>query len=134
MAQNKKISISQQLAHEQITYPIIFQNPFTANANLPATPTPKLSKSGAQRRNSTHSDQFCVGAREGAARLVPYVRGQSKLTTEKASSINYGFIEVTSKDEKAARNKQEKRRELRALQRNLKYTNFKIHLILEYMS
>jgi hypothetical protein len=121
-AQTKKISITQLSTNDQVKRPIIFHNPFTSNTDLPIPPSPKPSKSdGSQRRNSAYMEsmQVCVGAREGCARMVPYIRGQLKYTTDKSSAINYGFIEVTRKDEKAARNKQEKRRELRVLQRNL---------------
>jgi hypothetical protein len=95
-SQNKKVSITQMSEGEPIKRPIFFLNSFTANADLPAIPpSPKTSKSGSHRRNSAYLDLPCIGASEGAARLVPYSRGKFK--DEKSSSINYGFIEVTSK-------------------------------------
>jgi hypothetical protein len=98
-ARNKEISITQLSENEQIRRPIIFSNPFATPDPLPVLPSPKPSKSGNQRRNSTYLEaaQRILGSREGAARLITYKRGDSKLTDGKPSSINYGFIEVTKK-------------------------------------
>lgn len=96
--ENKKISVTQMSEDEPISRPIFFHNSFTTNSDLPTIPpSPKALKSGSHRRNSAYLDPIPIGASEGAARLIPYSRGKFKLTEEKSSSINYGFIEVTSK-------------------------------------
>lgn len=99
-ARNKDISITQLFENEKIRRPIVFNNPFTTPDPIPILPSPKLSKNASnQRRNSSYLEaaQNCVGSSEGAARLIAYQRGKTKLTDETPSSINYGYIEVTKK-------------------------------------
>ncbi|KAI6187711.1 Histone-lysine N-methyltransferase [Aphelenchoides besseyi] len=100
-SQNVKITVQKEMPNKRkIERLIRFNNPFTANedGNIIPPSHPVVA--------------------EGAARLRPWVKGQPKVYCEE-QLIRTGRIEVTRKDEQAAQNRQEKRRELRMLQRNL---------------
>ncbi|KAI6192468.1 SET domain protein [Aphelenchoides fujianensis] len=95
-----KITTTIQLADKKSSRQCVFNDPFAAIANDPLIP----------------ADHPIVA--EGCARMRPWVPGAPKVYCRE-QLVRVGRIEVNPKDQQAARNRQEKRREMRSLQRNL---------------
>ncbi|CAD5214041.1 unnamed protein product [Bursaphelenchus okinawaensis] len=92
-----------QVGHEEQRHELFFANPFTYNR--------VDDESESEKKKPRRKEELTC------ARIRAYVRGQAKKHVLPARE--QGALEITERDERAARNRQERSRELKLLQRGL---------------